>query len=143
MGEYQVIARKWRPQCFADVVGQEHVVRTLCNAIGSGRIAHAYLFVGPRGIGKTTLARIFAKALNCENPVNGEPCCKCASCQELAAERSLDVMEIDAASRNSTVDMRELAENALTRPVNGKYKIYIIDEVHMLSKQAWNVLLKL
>ncbi len=142
MGEYQVIARKWRPQCFADVVGQEHVVRTLCNAIGSGRIAHAYLFVGPRGIGKTTLARIFAKALNCENPVNGEPCCKCASCQELAAERSLDVMEIDAASRNSTVDMRELAENALTRPVNGKYKIYIIDEVHMLSKQAWNVLLK-
>ena len=142
MGEYQVIARKWRPQCFADVVGQEHVVRTLRNAISSGRIAHAYLFVGPRGIGKTTLARIFAKALNCENPVNGEPCCKCASCQELAAERSLDVMEIDAASRNSTVDMRELAENTLTRPVNGKYKIYIIDEVHMLSKQAWNVLLK-
>ena len=142
MSEYQVIARKWRPQCFSDVVGQEHVVRTLRNAINSGRIAHAYLFVGPRGIGKTTLARIFAKALNCENPVNGEPCCKCSSCLELAAEKNLDVMEIDAASRNTTTDMRELAENALTRPVSGKYKIYIIDEVHMLSKQAWNVLLK-
>ena len=142
MSEYQVIARKWRPQSFADVVGQEHVVRTLRNAINSGRIAHAYLFVGPRGIGKTTLARIFAKALNCEHPEKGEPCCKCASCLEFAAEKSLDVMEIDAASRNSAVDMRELAENALTRPVSGKYKIYIIDEVHMLSKTAWNVLLK-
>ena len=142
MSEYQVIARKWRPRSFADVVGQEHVVRTLRNAISSGRTAHAYLFVGPRGIGKTTLARIFAKALNCENPVNGEPCCQCSSCLELAADKSLDILEIDAASRNSTVDMRELAENALTRPVSGKYKIYIIDEVHMLSKAAWNVLLK-
>ena len=127
MSEYQVIARKWRPQNFSDVVGQEHVVRTLRNAVSGGRIAHAYLFVGPRGIGKTTLARIFAKALNCEHPENGGPCCRCASCQELAAERSLDVMEIDAASRNSTADMRELADNALTRPVNGRYKIYIID----------------
>ena len=142
MSDYQVIARKWRPQAFADVVGQEHVVRTLKNAITGGRIAHAYLFVGPRGIGKTTLARIFAKALNCEHPKNGEPCCECASCREIAAERSLDVMEVDAASRNTTSDMRELADNTLTRPVSGKYKIYIIDEVHMLSKQAWNVLLK-
>ena len=142
MSEYQVIARKWRPQRFADVVGQEHVVRTLRNAIMQNRTAHAYLFVGPRGVGKTTLARIFAKALNCRNPQEGEPCCQCESCLAIAAERSLDVMEVDAASRNTTADMRELAEDVLTRPVGGKYKIYIIDEVHMLSKQAWNVLLK-
>ena len=142
MSEYQVIARKWRPQRFSDVVGQQHVVRTLCNAINSGRTAHAYLFVGPRGIGKTTLARIFAKALNCEHPENGEPCCKCDSCTAIAAERSLDVLEVDAASRNSPNDMRELSEDVLTRPVGGRYKIYIIDEVHMLSKAAWNVLLK-
>ncbi|MBQ9089287.1 MAG: DNA polymerase III subunit gamma/tau [Lentisphaeria bacterium] len=140
--EYQVIARKWRPQTFRDVVGQQHVVRTLRNAISSGRTAHAYLFVGPRGIGKTTLARIFAKALNCEHPVDGNPCCECESCRSIAAERSLAVFEVDAASHNSTADMRELADNALTSPVGGKYKIYIIDEVHMLSKAAWNVLLK-
>ena len=142
MSEYQVIARKWRPQCFGDVVGQQHVVRTLKNAIIQNRTAHAYLFVGPRGVGKTTLARIFAKALNCTNPRNGEPCCKCESCLSIAQDRSLDVLEVDAASRNSTIDMRELSEDVLTRPVGGKYKIYIIDEVHMLSKQAWNVLLK-
>ncbi len=140
--EYQVIARKWRPQTFRDVVGQQHVVRTLRNAISSGRTAHAYLFVGPRGIGKTTLARIFAKALNCERPVDGNPCCECESCRSIAAERSLAVFEVDAASHNSTADMRELADNALTSPVGGRYKIYIIDEVHMLSKAAWNVLLK-
>ena len=142
MSEYQVIARKYRPQTFRDVVGQQHVVRTLRNAINSGRTAHAYLFVGPRGIGKTTLARIFAKALNCERPVDGNPCCECESCRTIAAERSLAVFEVDAASRNSTADMRDLADSALTSPVGGKYKIYIIDEVHMLSKAAWNVLLK-
>ena len=141
-GEYQVIARKWRPQTFADVVGQEHVVRTHRNAIRSGRTAHAYLFVGPRGVGKTTLARIFAKALNCLDPQDGNPCGKCESCRAIMNESSLDVMEVDAASRNTTGDMRDLAEDVLTAPVSGRYKIYIIDEVHMLSKAAWNVLLK-
>ncbi len=142
MSEYQVIARKWRPQRFADVVGQQHVVRTLRNAITKNRTGHAYLFVGPRGIGKTTLARIFAKALNCLAPVDGEPCCQCENCRAMAEERSLDVIEIDAASRNNAESMRELAEDVLPSPVGGKYKVYIIAEVHMLSKVAWNVLLK-
>ena len=122
-GEDQVIARKWRPQTFADVVGQEHVVRTLRNAIRSGRTAHAYLFVGPRGVGKTTLARIFAKALNCLDPQDGNPCGKCESCRAIMNESSLDVMEVDAASRNTTGDMRDLAEDVLTAPVSGRYKI--------------------
>ena len=142
MSEYQVIARKWRPQRFSDVVGQEHVVRTLENAIRKQRTAHAYLFVGPRGVGKTTLARIFAKAMNCLDPQDGEPCCKCASCRAIMEESSLDVIEIDAASRNSAADMRELAEDVMHQPVAGRYKIYIIDEVHMLTAQAWNALLK-
>ncbi len=142
MSEYQVIARKWRPQRFSDVVGQEHVVRTLKNAIQGRRTAHAYLFVGPRGVGKTTLARIFAKAMNCLDPKEGEPCCQCASCRAIMEDNNLDVIEIDAASRNSAADMRELAEDVMHQPVAGRYKIYIIDEVHMLTAQAWNALLK-
>lgn len=140
--EYQVIARKYRPMRFSDVVGQEVVTRTLKNAIKQNRTAHAYLLVGPRGVGKTTLARIFAKALNCENPQEGEPCCKCSSCLSIADESNLDVIEIDAASRNSVDDMRNLTDEIMHTPISSKYKIYIIDEIHMLSNQAWNALLK-
>jgi DNA polymerase III subunit gamma/tau len=142
MGEYQVIARKWRPQRFADVVGQEHILQTLKNAVRNQRTAHAYLFVGPRGIGKTTTARIFAKALNCTSPEDGEPCCKCDSCVSIANENSMDVIEIDAASRNSVENVRELRDEVMHVPSHSRYKVYIIDEVHMLSKQAWNALLK-
>lgn len=139
---YQVTARKWRPQRFSDMVGQEHIARTLRNAIVTGRIAHAYLFVGPRGIGKTTSARIFAKALNCEHPVDGEPCCECASCKAIADESSVDVIEIDAATHTQVEKARDICEDVLHLPIASKYKIYIIDEVHMLSKSAWNALLK-
>lgn len=139
---YEVIARKYRPRQFAEVVGQEHVTRTLANAIASGRVAHAYLFVGPRGIGKTTIARIFAKALNCVGGPRAEPCDRCESCLEIAGGRSLDVLEIDGASNNSVEQVRDLRENARYTPVRGPYKIYIIDEVHMLSISAFNALLK-
>lgn len=139
---YQVIARKWRPQKFSDMAGQEHIARTLRNAIISGRIAQAYLFVGPRGIGKTTSARIFAKALNCLHPVDGEPCCECESCVSIANESSVDVIEIDAATHTQVEKAREICEEVLHLPICSKYKIYIIDEVHMLSKSAWNALLK-
>ncbi len=139
---YQVIARKWRPQRFSDMVGQEHIARTLKNAVKSGRIAHAYLFVGPRGIGKTTTARIFAKALNCENPQDGEPCCECESCRSIADETNVDVIEIDAATHTQVEKARELCEDVQHLPIRSRYKIYIIDEVHMLSKSAWNALLK-
>lgn len=139
---YQVLARKWRPQTFAEVVGQEHISRTLKNAIKQNRIGHAYLFVGSRGIGKTTSARIFAKALNCSNNVDGEPCCQCESCRQIASGISMDVIEIDGASHNKVEDIRDIRENVQYTPTNGRFKIYIIDEVHMLTPQAWNALLK-
>ena len=139
---YQVLARKWRPQTFDEVIGQDHVIQTLSNAIESDRVAHAYLFVGPRGTGKTTLARIMAKALNCSdgpkkdfNPLE-------EICIEIAEGRSIDVIEIDGASNNGVDQVRDLRENAKYAPTNGKYKIYIIDEVHMLSTAAFNALLK-
>jgi len=140
--QYQVLARKWRPKQFEEVVGQQHVTATLQNAIEQDRLAHAYLFVGPRGIGKTTIARIFAKALNCEKGPTKTPCDKCDSCKEIAESRSLDVLEIDGASNNGVDQVRELRETCRYAPAHGKFKIYIIDEVHMLSPSAFNALLK-
>jgi DNA polymerase-3 subunit gamma/tau len=139
---YEVLARKWRPQQFADVVGQEHVTRTLTNAIESGRVAHAYMFVGSRGIGKTTSARILAKALNCEKGPTPHPCDECDSCKEVMAGNNLDVIEIDGASNNGVDQVRDLRDNARYTPTRGPFKIYIIDEVHMLSTAAFNALLK-
>ncbi len=139
---YEVLARKWRPQQFADVVGQEHVTKTLTNAIESGRVAHAYIFIGSRGIGKTTSARILAKALNCEKGPTPYPCDECDSCKEVMAGNNLDVIEIDGASNNGVDQVRELRDNARYSPTRSKFKIYIIDEVHMLSTQAFNALLK-
>jgi len=139
---YQVIARKWRPQTFADVVGQDHVVRTLKNAISRNRIAHAYLFVGPRGTGKTSTARIFAKALNCTDGPNAEFDVNDPIVKSIGDGSSLDVIEIDGASNNSVEQIRELRDDVRYAPTQGKYKVYIIDEVHMLSNQAFNALLK-
>jgi len=138
---YEVIARKWRPQQFTDVVGQEHVTKTLKNAIKLNRVAHAYLFVGPRGIGKTSVARIFAKALNCSEGPTEKPCDKCPSCAGIMAGNNLDVREIDAASNRQIDDVRSLREDVKYAP-NGRHKIYIIDEVHMLTTEAFNALLK-
>ncbi len=139
---YQVIARKWRPQTFADVVGQDHVVRTLRNAIGRNRIAHAYLFVGPRGTGKTSTARIFAKALNCTDGPNADFDPADPVVQSIADGTSMDVIEIDGASNNSVDQIRDLRDDVRYAPSQGKFKVYIIDEVHMLSNQAFNALLK-
>ena len=139
---YLVLARKWRPRRFAELVGQEHVVRALTNTLETGRVHHAFLFTGTRGVGKTTIARIFAKSLNCERGKGAEPCGECAACVDIDAGRFVDLLEIDAASNTGVDDVRALIENAQYMPARGRTKVYLIDEVHMLSKSAFNALLK-
>ncbi len=139
---YLVLARKWRPRRFAELVGQTHVVRALTNALTSGRVHHAFLFTGTRGVGKTTIVRIFAKSLNCERGQGAEPCGECATCLDIDAGRFVDLLEIDAASNTGVDDVREVIENAQYMPSRGRTKVYLIDEVHMLSKPAFNALLK-
>lgn len=139
---YQVLARKWRPKTFREMVGQEHVLQALVNALDHDRLHHAYLFTGTRGVGKTTIARILAKCLNCEAGVSSEPCGTCSSCLEIAEGRSVDLLEVDAASRTKVEDTRELLDNVQYAPTRSRYKIYLIDEVHMLSNNSFNALLK-
>ena len=139
---YQVLARKWRPRKFAELVGQEHVVRALTNALETGRMHHAYLFTGTRGVGKTTIARIFAKSLNCERGQSADPCGECSVCTAVDEGRFVDLLEIDAASNTGVDDVREVIENAQYAPSQGRFKVYLIDEVHMLSRNAFNALLK-
>ena len=140
--QHVALPLKYRPMTFDDVVGQEHVVRTLRHAIEANRIANAYLFIGPRGIGKTTLSRIFAKALNCTSPKGVEPCGECDNCREIAAGRSIDVTELDAASHNKVEDVKPIIDAVQFKPTSSKFKIFIVDECHMLSNAAWNALLK-
>lgn len=139
---YLALYRKYRPQTFDKVVGQEHITRTLVNQINANKIGHAYLFCGTRGTGKTSVAKIFARAINCESPVNGSPCGKCATCAQTQALNNMDILEIDAASNNRVDEVRELREKVKYPPVVGRYKVYIIDEVHMLTDSAFNALLK-
>jgi DNA polymerase-3 subunit gamma/tau len=142
MNSYTALARKWRPRSFAEMTGQEHVLRALANSLASDRMHHAYLFAGTRGVGKTTVARILAKCLNCECGVSATPCGQCASCREIDAGRSVDLIEVDAASRTRVDDTRELLDNVQYAPTRSRYKIYLIDEVHMLSAHSFNALLK-
>ena len=139
---YQVLARKWRPKSFSTLVGQEHVVRALTHALSEQRLHHAYLFTGTRGVGKTTIARILAKSLNCETGISAEPCGKCSSCVEIDGGRFVDLLEVDAATNTRVDEMRQLLENAVYAPTRGRYKVYVIDEVHMLSNSAFNAMLK-
>ena len=139
---YLVLARKWRPKTFKDTVGQDHVIKALVNALATGRLHHAYLFTGTRGVGKTTIARILAKALNCESGVTAEPCGECGACAEIDEGRFVDLIEVDAASKTKVDDTRELLDNVQYSPARGRYKVYLIDEVHMLSTSSFNALLK-
>src|SRR5688572_12240230 len=139
---YLALARKWRPRNFAELAGQEHVMRALVNALQSGRVHHAFLFTGTRGVGKTTIARILAKCLNCETGVTATPCGQCSACREIDEGRFVDLIEVDAASRTKVDDTRELLENVQYAPTRGRFKVYLIDEVHMLSTHSFNALLK-